>query len=118
MTRPAQTGDLAFLVVWNPENAGIIVEVGPPAHNGQSFRDVNGRPVTFESACDGPAFVVTSQGRPIVLHPRSGRGPIIRTMTFGWSRDRLIPILDEPGEDETLTWKDVPITVTKEPQHG
>ena len=106
MTRPAQPGDLAFLVAQQEENDGIIVRVGPP-HKGYLQTDVGlllCSPGTFY-------FIVTSVGRPITLYSMDNPQETITTHKLPWPRDRLIPILDEPGEDETLTWKSLPTTL-------
>ena len=112
MIRPARPGDLAWLIARRPENQGIIVRVGPPAVRGQLFHCSRGVPIRWKDGMNG--FVVTSQGRPVVLQASFGfLGPTLYMMTLGWAANKLIPILDEPGEDETLSWSKLP-TPTKE----
>lgn len=108
MTRPAQPGDLAWLIC-SPEsgNDRRIVRVGRPwpayemfVHNPEVMQWLR-----------HPGFIVTSQGTPINLFRESSLLGKLEKRSFStviWRADRLIPILDEPGQDEALTWKAVP----------
>ena len=111
MTRPARPGDLAWLIARRPENQGLIVRVGPPVVDGQLFHCCRlGFPIYWRGGANG--FVVTSQGRPVILRAEFDLpGLPLHMMTLGWRADKLIPILDEPGEDETLSWNKLPTPI-------
>lgn len=115
MSRPVQTGDLAVIVNARgrfAENNGAIVEVGPAVLPGQI--GPQGAPVR-PSKYPGPIYRVYSKGRALVaaLDRRSAFGTL-RQRNYVYSREKvvtgakLVPILPDAGQDQTLSWVPVP----------
>jgi hypothetical protein len=104
-----EPGDLAL---W--KRRGVLVKVGKRYVSADSFTDITGRAFNFETP-DSPAFVVNVLGGP--QESRSigqANGRLFRCLPV---YDRgLIPIRDQPGADETLTWKPVPQPVPEKEQ--
>lgn len=101
-------GDLAYIktTIRTPENIGRFVEVIRPATPGEIFATECGHQIKY-SGQKGSEFcwVVTSTSP---LNCRVPDGRIFRLVFLIAQDNQLRPIRDQPGEDETLQWADVP----------
>lgn len=104
-----EVGDLAVIVSdhkQHPGTAGLLCDVLYQSPHGD-FDLPDGVPT--RSTCSGPAWVIKLH-RPVQVLWRDG---VMRPASYASCPDaKLRPIRDQPGEDESLSWADVPTKET------